>query len=74
MTHLPSIQPLTDVELDLVHGGMPKHGQTPSLTETGRVSIGSIVVVASGDAQVTINIIGAESTISTGAAHGHHQH
>ena len=64
---------LSDSELDLVHAG--RHmaaGRSSSLSQTGKVSIGEIVVFASGNANVTIDVIGVNSSMGGGMAKMHH--
>ena len=64
---------LSEIELDAVYAG--RHmafSQPSSQSQIGKVSIGEIVVYASGNANVTIDVIGVNSVRGGGRGGGGH--
>ena len=67
-----TLRTLSATELDAVYAGHHAAvGHSSSASLTGKVTIGEIVVFASGNANVTIDVIGVNSVMGGG---GHHAH
>jgi hypothetical protein len=75
MDHQPAIRLLSDAELDEVTGARGRGGRNGGTTvEIVNITIGELVAAASGDAAVTVNVVGignavTSNTFSSGRHH-----